>query len=72
MQKPEATYLLWLDVRALGMNSKQLKELFVNKAGLALNYGEIFGPGGKGFVRMNVGAPRKLIVEAMERIGRVV
>ena len=72
MQKTEATYLLWLDVRALGMNSKQLKELFVNKAGLALNYGEIFGPGGKGFVRMNVGAPRKLIVEAMERIGRVV
>ncbi|MDR0763272.1 MAG: aminotransferase class I/II-fold pyridoxal phosphate-dependent enzyme [Bacteroidales bacterium] len=40
---PQASFLIWLDCRELGLRQKELVDLFVNKAGLALNDGEIFG-----------------------------
>ncbi|MGM9770174.1 MAG: cystathionine beta-lyase, partial [Candidatus Cryptobacteroides sp.] len=39
--------------------------LFVNKARLALNDGAMFGPGGDGFMRLNVASPRKLLEQAL-------
>ena len=70
--RPQATYLIWLDCRALGLNHKELIDLFVNKARLALNDGETFGPGGEGFMRLNVGAPRAVLKEALERLAKAV
>lgn len=66
--RPEASFLVWLDCRALGLNHDALVDLFVRKARLALNDGEMFGPGGEGFMRLNVGCPRALIEEAMNRL----
>jgi cysteine-S-conjugate beta-lyase len=66
--EPEGTYLLWLDCRALGMNDKQLKHFFVHQAGVGMNPGTVFGEGGSGFMRMNIGAPRHIIMNALERI----
>ncbi|CAH1385550.1 hypothetical protein NTGM5_130082 [Candidatus Nitrotoga sp. M5] len=66
--KPEGTYLLWLDCRALEMSDSQLKHFFVHKAGVGMSPGTIFGEGGSGVMRMNIGAPRHTIVAALEKI----
>ena len=66
--RPQASFLVWLDCRALGLNHEALVDLFVNRAHLALNGGEMFGPGGQGFMRMNVGAPRSVLHQALEQL----
>lgn len=66
--RPQASFLLWLDCRGLNMNHEQLNDLFVNKANLALNDGEMFGIGGEGYMRLNVGSPRALLNKAMDRL----
>lgn len=66
--RPGASYLVWLDCRALGLGHEELVRLFVDRAGLALNDGAMFGPGGEGFMRLNVGAPRAVIRRALERL----
>ena len=70
--RPQATFLVWLDCRELGLNHKELIDLFVNKARLALNDGETFGPGGEGFMRLNVGAPRALLSKALDQLSAAV
>lgn len=69
---PEASFLVWLDCRALGLNHEQLIDLFVNKAHLALNDGEMFGKGGAGFMRVNVGTPRAILTKALEQLTEAV
>lgn len=64
----EATYLLWMDFRAWGMNQNELKSFMAQKAGLGLNDGNTFGREGRGFMRMNLASPRSVIAEAMQRI----
>jgi cystathionine beta-lyase len=66
---PEATYLAWLDCRALRFEPSPYK-FFLDKAKVALNDGAEFGQGGEGFVRLNFGCPRKTLAEALERIKR--
>ncbi len=66
--RPEASYLVWLDCRALGLTHEQLVELFEDKAKLALNSGTMFGPGGEGYMRLNVGCPRSTIQQALEQL----
>jgi cystathionine beta-lyase len=66
--QPEATYMIWLDCRRLGMNGKELQNFFVQKAGVGFNEGSQFGPGGEGFMRMNLGAPIAIVKKAMEQI----
>ena len=66
--RPQASFLVWLDCRGLGLGHDELIDLFVNKAGLALNDGEMFSPGGEGFMRLNVGTSRKNLEQAMNRL----
>ena len=66
--RPQASFLVWLDCRGLGLNHEELVELFVEKAGLALNDGGMFGKEGKGFMRLNVGSPRSVLKEALDRL----
>ncbi len=70
--KPEGTYLLWLDCRELRMGDAQLKHFFVHKAGVGLSPGILFGESGSGFMRMNIAAPRHVIVAALESIRKVI
>jgi len=69
---PEGTYLLWLDCRNLGLDQAGLRNLFLKRAKVALNEGHTFGPGGEGFMRMNIGCPRATLQEGLERIERAV
>ncbi len=64
---PEATYLAWLDCRDAGLPGNP-QEYFLKNAGVALNDGAAFGPGGKGFTRLNFGCPRALLMEGLERM----
>ena len=66
--KPEATYLVWLDCRDMGLDKKGLKKFMIEKARVGFNDGPTFGHGGEGFQRMNVGCPRSLVREALHRI----
>lgn len=70
--RPQASFLVWLDCRALKLDHEQLVDLFVNKAHLALNDGEMFGKEGKGFMRMNVASPRSVLEKAMEQLREAV
>jgi len=66
--RPEATYLMWLDCRAMGMDDTALEKFFIEKAKLGLNTGISFGKEGSGFMRLNVGCPRPILEEAMRRL----
>lgn len=66
--RPQASFLMWLDCRALGLSHDALTDLFVNRAHLALNDGAMFGPGGNGFMRLNIGSPRSILRKAMEQL----
>ena len=66
--KPEATYLLWLDFRALGLSQPDLVDLLIHKAGLGFNDGTAFGPDGIGFMRVNIGCPRSMLLDGLLRL----
>ena len=70
--RPQASFLIWLDCRGLGLNHDDLVSLFIDKAGLALNDGEMFNPGGEGFMRLNIGTPRKVIEEALVKLEKAI
>jgi len=69
---PEATYMIWLDCRKFSMTGKELQNFFVSKAGIGMNEGSTFGPGGEGFMRMNIGTTHQTVMKAMEQIEKAV
>ena len=66
--RPEASFLVWLDCSELNLDHAGLIDLFVNKAGLALNDGEMFGMNGACHMRLNVATPRKVLMGAMQKL----
>lgn len=69
---PEASFLVWLDFTALGLDQQQLMDLLLDKAHLALNDGSMFGSQGNGFMRLNVGTPRCVLRQALEHVAEAV
>ena len=70
--QPQASFLVWLDCRELGLPQPELVRLFQEKAGLALNDGAMFGPGGEGHMRLNVGCPRSILVDALKALKKAI
>ena len=76
--RPLSSFLIWLDCRELSkklfgcIDQQRLVHLFVVKAGLALNDGGAFGPGGEGYMRLNVGCGREMLQEAMDKLKEAV
>lgn len=68
MIRPQASYLIFLDCRALGLSQEELEHLFADKARLALNSGTMFGTPGLGFMRLNVGCPRQQLHKALQQL----
>lgn len=66
--KSEGTFLLWIDCSSLNMNPEELQEFFVDECRVALNNGEMFGETGRAFQRLNIGCPRSILKEGLERI----
>lgn len=63
--KTEATYLMWLDFNNLGLQDMDLHHFIIHKAGLGLSKGSDYGPGGEGFMRLNVACPRETLEKAL-------
>ncbi|MFW5821800.1 MAG: MalY/PatB family protein [Tangfeifania sp.] len=68
VMKPEATYLIWLDFREYGMNDKELFQFTIDEAKVGLNNGAKFGTGGDGWLRLNIGCPRSILEEGLQRL----
>lgn len=64
----EGTYLLWLDCRALNMNDADLEHFFIHQAKVGMSPGVLFGSEGSGFMRLNIGAPREIIMQVLRNI----
>ncbi len=67
----EGTYLVWLDFRGTGIDADEIDRRIIYDAKLWLDSGKIFGAAGRGFQRINVAAPRKILTECLERLQAV-
>ena len=70
--EPEGTYLLWLDFRELNLTEREREWLIVEKAGLWLDSGAMFGPDGDGFERINIACPRETLAKALKQLEEAV
>lgn len=66
--RPEASFLVWIDCRKLGLTQEVLLERFNKGAKIIPSNGSSYGLGGEGFIRLNIGCPRSVLEEALERI----
>ncbi|MCM3745472.1 pyridoxal phosphate-dependent aminotransferase [Sporosarcina luteola] len=70
IQKPQATYLLWIDYRGTGLSEDEMMDRLLNKGKLALEPGSKYGEAGQGFLRMNVATPRLIVEDGVKRFIR--
>ena len=68
VRKPEGTYMVWMDFRGLGLGADGTNDFVLGKAKIAGDLGTWFGPGGEGFVRLNLACPRRLVAQAMAQL----
>lgn len=68
MMRPQATYLVWIDCRGLGLSDDALSQGLFDEAKLYFDDGSLFGPEGEGFTRINVACPRSLLDRALDRL----
>jgi cysteine-S-conjugate beta-lyase len=69
LHPPEATYLAWLDFRALDLRPSPFA-FFLDKAKVALSDGATFGAPGRGFARINFATSRAILSDALERMAK--
>lgn len=67
----EGTYLVWVDCRHLKRTSDELCRLLLRDARVLLNSGTMYGAAGEGFLRINIACPRARLIDALERIQKV-
>ncbi len=66
----EGTYLAWADCRAAGESSDALALRLREEQKLMVNPGTMYGPGGEGYLRLNIACPRALLADGLERMAR--
>jgi len=69
VMRPESTFLIWIDFSAFGLADEALNQKLID-GGIGLNRGVQFGREGSGYMRMNIGCPRSVLMEALQRIQR--
>lgn len=67
----EGTYLVWIDCRASSIGSDAMTLRLQEGQKLMVNSGTLYGPGGEGFIRLNIACPRTLLADGLERIAHV-
>jgi len=68
--RPDASFLVWIDARFLDDRVGDVKAFFLNEARVNLYSGRVYGPGGEGFIRLNIGCPRLLLQDALQRMAK--
>lgn len=66
--KPDATYLVWLDCRKLGLSNEELRSFMIEKAGLGLNEGYTFKRNLQGYMRLNAACPKSVLEKALKQL----
>ena len=69
----EGTYLVWVNIKPLGISSDALTEKLLSEAKVKVNSGTMYGrQTGEGFIRLNIACPRSQMMEGLQRIKQVV
>lgn len=68
MNKPEATYMVWVDFRGTGLSTDEIEHFIAHKAHIGVDMGTWFGPGGEGYLRFNLACPRKILEKALQQL----
>jgi len=68
--QPQGTYLLWLDLRNIGVKQSDIHDIIIKEAKVGVQAGTLFGSKEEGFERMNIACPRAILAEALQRIER--
>ena len=63
---------MWLDCRSLGLDADALNHLFIHKAHLGLNRGDMFGAKGAGFMRFNIATQRSVLAQALQNLAKAI
>lgn len=66
----EGTYLVWVDIRALGWKSDDVEQCLLDRSKVWVNSGTLYGQAGEGYIRINIACPRQTLLEGLERIGQ--
>lgn len=72
VEKPEGTYLLWLDFKSINKTQDEIQDALVNIGKVALNDGTPYGEQGNGYFRINIGCPRSTLEEGLKRVKRAI
>ena len=70
--QPEGTYLIWVNCEKLEMTSEELQQFMRKEAKVAIDDGFAFGPGGEGFIRINIACPHSILAEGVQRLEQAV
>lgn len=65
---PKGAFYIFINCKQLGKTSAELSQYFLEQAKIALVPGDVFGPGGEGYLRMSFAASYESIVEGCERL----
>ncbi|MCD7907055.1 MAG: hypothetical protein LUH04_05090, partial [Clostridium sp.] len=68
MNKPEASYMVWVDFRGTGLSTDEIEHFIAHKAHIGVDMGTWFGPGGEGYLRFNLACPRKILEKALQQL----
>ncbi|UQB69825.1 MalY/PatB family protein [Epilithonimonas zeae] len=68
----EATYLVWLDCHSLNTSSEVLYKILLEEEKLWVNPGTMYGEAGEGFLRINIGCPREILSDGLNRLKNAV
>lgn len=66
----EGTYLVWVDCRGLGLSSREITDILLEKEKVRVNPGSLYGEVGEGFIRLNIACPREKLIEGLNRLKR--
>jgi cystathionine beta-lyase len=66
--RPDASFLVWIDARPIDDRVADVQKFFLNQAKVNMYSGRVYGPGGAGFIRLNIGCPRSILQEALQRM----
>ncbi len=68
----EGTYLVWADIRPLGLGSDEATRLILEEGKVLVNSGTMYGPeAGEGFIRINIACPQSQLLQALDSICQV-
>lgn len=66
----EGTYLVWVDCRGVGLSSREITDILLEKEKVRVNPGSLYGEAGEGFIRLNIACPREKLIEGLNRLKR--